>query len=40
MEAGPPEELMSQFDKYFGEKEVATLKLTQELITQLGWQSS
>ena len=40
MEAGPPEELMSQFDKYFGEKEVATLKLTEELVTQLGWHSS
>ena len=40
MEHGPPEELMAQFDKYFGEKEVATLKLTKELVSKLGWHSS
>jgi hypothetical protein len=38
IEQGPPEELMTQFDKYFGDKEVATLKLTRELVAQLGWQ--
>ena len=37
VEQGPPEELMAQFDKYFGDKEEATLKLTQELVAQLGW---
>ena len=40
VEQGPPEELMAQFDKYFGDKEEATLKLTQELVAQLGWHSS
>ena len=37
IEQGPPEELMAQFEKYFGDKEEATLKLTQELVAQLGW---
>jgi len=38
IEQGPPEELMTQFDKYFGDKEVATLDLTRDLVSQLGWQ--
>ena len=38
IEQGPPAELMAQFEKYFGDKEEATLKLTRELLSQLGWQ--
>ena len=37
VEQGPPEELMSQFEKYFGDKEQATLKLTQELADLLAF---
>ena len=39
IEAGPPEELLAQFEKYFGEKEEATLKETIELVESLDWRS-
>lgn len=37
IEQGPPEALMMQFSKYFGDKEDATLKLAHLLVSQLGW---
>jgi len=37
IEQGPPEALMMQFSKYFGDKEIATLKLARMLVSQLGW---
>ena len=39
IEAGPPEELLAQFEKYFGDKEEATLKETTELVKSLEWRS-
>ena len=37
IEAGPPEELLAQFEKYIGEKEGATLKLTADIVQIFGW---
>jgi hypothetical protein len=39
IEKGPPDDLMLQFKKYFGDKEEATLKLTTKLMEELGWSS-
>ena len=37
IEAGPPDELLAQFEKYFGEKEGAVLKLTIDIVQIWGW---
>ena len=37
IEQGPPEGLMLQFTKNFGDKEEETLKLTKTILAQLGW---
>ena len=39
IERGPPEELMAQFEQYFGAKEKQTLDLTIECLRKLGWNS-